>query len=853
MFLYLRLSLLLLTLSATSFCLAIAAPDAKTKHFDLPTQTLAASLIEFALQAHTTVIVEDSLVAELQSHPVNGRLNVEQALAQLLTGTQLAFSFQPQTGSYLIHTKPILPTPAPATATTPATQPIEEVVVIGYLMYPFRYTTVSNSQQQARVAYFDSVRFANVLPQQLIADQQTEDFSEVLKYASGVMPADGLSDTNDDIFIRGFHRSALFLDGYRLGDTTGLKLMPESIERIEILKGPATVLFGQAEPGGTLNFIAKKPTDTSFIHSEIATGTLGKKRLSVDANSHRETIDTRLIIADHKQDHAGDVSDIHRQLITPSITWNPTEQAQLALNYHWQHNYQMSDTNNESIARFYQTYPERSPKFDTRFQFFTTEFNYELSPNWQLGLEAKQHRETRKGVRTSSDTLTNTNVLLKGQAVGENILVMPLGGRVAVPLNIIRRGNDWSFTVGNIQSLYAETGEESGDHAAIHLNGDTELFSMEHKLSFGIDWFKQDLFKEYISEVTSWFYSQEWKSSQFDTVMNDIANKLFAADRQIGSLRRQASKLIAEDKGVFFSDSITLNDSWVVSLGGRYSEINGDLTYFKSSDIPAVSNDTTSSATNPGAKYTLPSYHDFSSQVGFVYKPSEANSWYFNYSEAVRANYRVDAPDAKNALPETSNQFEVGVKSLLFDGRLLSSLGLYKITKKDISEITTQLDKLNSLSFYDQSVQGVDLDLTWQASPKLDVMTSIAFLDAAIESGKQKGEPVPDIASHSASLFAHYKFNSHWACDLGVSYLGSRMSSTFGDKINSANEKLEIPYFATVDIHLTYLNSFWGKPAEFKLSVKNATNEYYYAAFVAGVRPNIAEERSILGALRLKF
>ncbi|HEY6529796.1 MAG TPA: TonB-dependent receptor [Cellvibrionaceae bacterium] len=858
MFLMLHVCLSLLFFLFTPFCLAANTANTSIKHFDLPAQTLAAGLIEFALQAHTTIIVEDQLVANLHSHPVNGRLSAEAALSQLLTGTPLGFSFQSQTGSFLLQSAPTSSTPP----SEHAAAPIEEVVVVGYLTYPFRYTTVRNSQQQANVSYFDSVRFTNVVPQQLIADQQTEDFAEVLKYASGVMPADGLSDTNDDIYMRGFHRSSLFLDGLRIGDTTGVKLLPANIERVEIIKGPATILYGQAEPGGTLNFISKKPTDKSFLHSEVAAGTLGKTRLSIDANLHTAALNSRLIIADQAQSTSADVRDIHRQLITPSISWQIDEQSHLDLQYQWQRNYQIAnqDTNipvsNVALDSFYQAYPERSPEFVTQFRLVNAQYNYYFNANWAFGLTMGNIQENRHGVRTSSDTLTNNDVLLKGQPIGEDIIVMPLGGRVAVPLILNRNGDDWSFVVGTIRSLYAEAGIETGKHADVHLNGTTETAGFEHKISIGVDWYKQDLLKEYTAEVNDFYPARVWKLANFTAVMNDISRRLFTAERPLGLFEQQASQLTNNDTGIFFADSITLSANWIMSLGARYSKINGNLIYFKPvlyEQETLIETFSTTVNSNKGARYPLPTHENFSSQFGLVYKPSESNSWYFNYSEAVRANYRVDAPDAKNAQPELSNQLEIGLKSLLFDGRFLSSIGLYKISKKNISEIVPKRGTVNSLNYFDQSVQGLDLDLTWQINSQLNIMGCFALLDAIVESGKQQGKKPADIADTAASLFAHYRFNSHWAGDVGLSYLGPRFGSTLGDKIDVLGQKAKIPAYSTVDLHLTYEDTFWSHPSEVKISIKNATNEYYYTAFAAGVRSNVAEERSVLASVRLAY
>ena len=120
-----------------------------------------------------------------------------------------------------------------------------------------------NSQLQANVNYFDSVRFANVLPQQLISDQQTEDMAEVLKFASGVMPADGLADSNDDIYIRGFQRAAI-LDGVRIGDTTGTKLYRPPLSKLNSSRAQA--LYFSVKPNPVAHSITSAKTYRTGVY-----------------------------------------------------------------------------------------------------------------------------------------------------------------------------------------------------------------------------------------------------------------------------------------------------------------------------------------------------------------------------------------------------------------------------------------------------------------------------------------------------------------------------------------------------------------------------------------------------------
>jgi iron complex outermembrane receptor protein len=275
-------------------------PHEKVSYFDLPGQALQISLVEFGLQARVTIVADNELLRGQRSSPVIGPLSVEAALRSLLSTTQLAYRYDPTNKIYIIE-KSVVVEPVENSITpeeiTPELPAVEELLVKS-IRLPFRYQTITNSQMLGDVPYFDSSRFINTLPDVLIDDLHPKEMGELLKYASSVTLGHGLGDSNDDFYIRGFRRHALYVDGYRSSDLTGLKLIPANIERVEILKGPSTLLYGQAEPGGIVNAVRKKPRDERFINTELGVGSYGRQYLSVDANSPviDDALDMRVVV-----------------------------------------------------------------------------------------------------------------------------------------------------------------------------------------------------------------------------------------------------------------------------------------------------------------------------------------------------------------------------------------------------------------------------------------------------------------------------------------------------------------------------------------------------------------------------
>lgn len=157
---------------------------------------------------------------------------------------------------------------------------------------------------------------------------------DAIKYASGITSSDGLNDSNDDFYIRGFKRNSIYLDGFRLGDSIGSKMLPANIERVEIIKGPSTLLYGQAEPGGVVNFVRKRAENNSFGDVELGVGSFGKQFIEMDVNNpvqFSEQLDYRLILSAEHKDLESEIEDIERQLVSASATYHLTVNTELCI------------------------------------------------------------------------------------------------------------------------------------------------------------------------------------------------------------------------------------------------------------------------------------------------------------------------------------------------------------------------------------------------------------------------------------------------------------------------------------------------------------------------------------------
>lgn len=825
-------------------------PSNRIVSFDLPAQSLQSGLVEFALQAGISIVVDNEVIKGHYASPLAGPHSLERGLSSLLAGTSLGYSYQTTTGTYVIHKKVVVAKPTQDTLPVEPAQPdlIEELVITGTSL-PFRYHTVANSQIDGGIAYFDSSRFINILPQQLFKDQRPGELIDVLKYASGITPGDGLADTNDDVFIRGFQRHAIYLDGLRLSDGLGVKLSPANIEQVEILKGPSTLLYGQAEPGGIINVVRKAPKDESFFRMGVGAGSFGQRSVDGDFNVADALVDkvnTRLVLSLNEQAEAGEINNIHRELIAPSASWQLSNNTRIDLGYEYQFSRQealrdftvLNPSGPFPGATMEQLTAQKRPEFSSEFNLYHAQLNHYFSDQWRFSAKYFLAQEDRLGIRTSGKILTTTDVLLDREEFGNDFYVLTMGGQLAVPLIFHPQTQDMYFSLGNIRSLFDEEGEEFINNARFALDGtfDTGLFT--HHINLGADWYRQDIYKKYLIEKRSLLPGRTWAPYELDQAFFEIIDALMSPTQMRG-ITSQEQRLLYDDLGFFIQDNIALGEKWNLTFGTRYSNIQGDYTDISKSEFTQ-----------------LQTHNRFSSQLGLVFKPNENHSVFINYSESLRANYHIYDIGSLAVAPELSNQFEVGLKSQLLNGRLLSSIALFDIDKNNIVDLKIIEGYRTSLQAHQQNTRGLDMDVTLQVSPDLNIMGALSLIDPQIMSGENQGK-VPDMAAKkTASLFAHYRLMDNLELSGGFSYIGERITYGMGtglDGEGSNSEYFILNAYTTVDLGLIYHFDAFGSANQFQLLVTNLFDEYYYTSILGGTRFNPAEGRSISGRIGFEF
>lgn len=825
----------------------------KLVNFDLPAQALQSGLVEFALQAEISIVVDNQLIKGYRTAPVAGPKTTATAFESLLANTPLEYQFQPATGVYILRPKaPVIPEVAKP-AQNPAQAVLEEVVISG-TRFPFRYHTLANSQVDGGIAYFDSARFINIVPQQLFVDQNPMEMADLLKYSSGITPADGMMDTNDDVFIRGFHRHAIYMDGLRLSSTSGIKLSPANIEQIDVLKGPSTLLYGQAEPGGIISVVRKKPKDETFVRAGIGGGSLGLRRFDADINLAEPTsapVNFRLVMSMDEQAEQEEISNLERTLIAPSVHWQPADATSVDLAYEYQQNSQEANrdiTLFRAIGSFTggtleEVAAQARPDFTSATNLYSAQLTHSFSDDWRLSAKYFWSSDIREGVRTAGDLMKTTDVMLDREGLGNDYLAMILAGQLNIPFVMHTRQDGYWLSLGEVRSLYDEEAEDFIYNSRVALDGTVSTGSVNHQLMMGVDWYRQDTYKNYVIERRNLLEGAYWPFNDMTIALLDTIQALKDSMESRGALFNQEQQLTYDEYGVFLQDNITLNEFWSATLGTRYANIKGDYFNITADEVTA-----------------LQTYEDFSSQIGLVYKPSENHSLFINYSEALRANYHIDTIGARNVEPELSDQIEVGVKSQLLEGRLTSSIALFDITKNNIVNIELIEGYRTALEAYSQTSRGVDMDVTFQVTPDLNIIAAASLIQAEIISGKNRGRLPDMVAETTASLYAHYRLNEHWELMGGTNYMGERRSYATGLLLNESQGGITVgeQYFTMnpytlIDVGVAYQFRLSGADTKLQLWINNVTDEYYFTSILGGARVNPASGRTFMSRIGFDF
>ena len=233
-----------------------------------------------------------------------------------------------------------------------------------------------------------------VVPQQVIEDRNIETIIESAETVSGVVYNGGFAGApTGSVIIRGFSQAQQFRNGFRDTDRTGLSAIG-TVERVEILKGPGSVLFGNLEPGGIINVVTKQPLREPFYELSFEAGNRDFFQPGVDLSgpfNEEKSALYRLIVNYQSSDSFQEFANSDIITVAPSLAFNIGERTKLSLNYEYinydgdppeDYSFLFSD-GSKPPRDFYLGYPDFSFR-DFTTQKFGYTFSHQFSDRWQI-------------------------------------------------------------------------------------------------------------------------------------------------------------------------------------------------------------------------------------------------------------------------------------------------------------------------------------------------------------------------------------------------------------------------------------------------------------------------------------
>lgn len=312
-----------------------------TLSFNIPGQSLADALNAFIAISDWQVGFPSGMAKNARSSAVNGNYTPEQALQRLLSGSGLSYRI---TGVNTVTLEKV-----PEQLNKVDTTILKTMTVTGKAKYdpndPYdKHYAATNSSFATKTdtPIMETPLNIQVLPKAVLEDQQSTKLDQAVKLVSGVTTGQGAGGISDQITIRGFFNYNYFRNGMRIdtnGGSDGTRAMA-NVQSLEVLKGPAAMLYGRVEPGGMVNVVTKKPLDTAYYSLQQQAGSFDFYRTSIDATgplTGNKDLLYRMNVSYENSGSFREFDNYEKVFVAPVLQWNISPQTQAMLEMEYRH------------------------------------------------------------------------------------------------------------------------------------------------------------------------------------------------------------------------------------------------------------------------------------------------------------------------------------------------------------------------------------------------------------------------------------------------------------------------------------------------------------------------------------
>ncbi|NJL41090.1 MAG: TonB-dependent siderophore receptor, partial [Leptolyngbyaceae cyanobacterium SM1_4_3] len=529
---------------------------------------------------------------------------------------------------------------------------------------PSSATTATRTDTPLR----DIPQSIQVVPRQVLEDRNVRTPIESVETVSGVVYNGGFASApQGSVIIRGFQQGQQFRNGFRDADRAGLTGIG-TVEQVEVLRGPTSVLFGAVEPGGIINVITRQPLSEPYYNITLEAGNRAFFQPSLDLSgplTADETLLYRFIASFQNSDSFQEFATSYTTTVAPSLTFNFGDNTNLDLYYEYidyfgnppeDYSFLFSD-GAEPPRDFYLGYPDFSYRVLTT-QKFGYSFNHEFSDSWQI------RNNVAVAITDAETTFANPSELVDGRF-------------------LVLDASDRDFTVDNY-------------FGQIDLLGEFDTGAISHQLLIGFDYnYREDTFSIFTASVPNL----------------DIFDPNYDIPRPNDFAPAFSDANFITTYGVFLQDQISLLANLKLLIGGRVDWIS-QRTEVRGSDTQEQDDSA------------------FSPRIGLVYQPSDTIALYTSYSRSFLPTFGLNA-DGEAFEPTRGTQYEAGAKVDFLDGRLSATLAAYEITRSNITTPDPD-NRDFSIQVGEQRSRGIEFDVGGEVLPGWNIIASYAHTNAEV-------------------------------------------------------------------------------------------------------------------------
>ncbi|MCG6541426.1 TonB-dependent siderophore receptor [Pseudomonas sp. KSR10] len=803
------LCLPLAALATSPMALAQSTSQQSVRGYDIPRGSLSSALSRFAGEAGVMLSVDARLIEGRQSSGLQGQYGIEDGFAALLQGSGLQ-AVRDGRGTYSLAPRP------EQTGTVELKPMVVEGFALGNALGEMEGYNATHSSVATKTSMplAETSQTVSVVTRQQIEDQGSRSIAQAVRYTPGLMSTPyGATTRYDYVAMRGITDGSvdnLYLDGQKLlgdsGTYSSLQVDPYFIERIDILKGPSSVLYGRSLPGGLVAMTSKKPQYEGSRQIQLSYGSEDNKQAAFDLTGplDDERIAYRLVGVVKDADNQVDGVEEKRYAVMPSLSIDFTEDTRLTLLAMLQRDPEsgyhgglpadgtITSHDGQRISRSFFEGDEDYEKFERDQQMI----GYQLEHRFNDVVSARQN------FQYLDSTVESGQVYQYGYATADELVRYYTGADEVLH----------AWTIDNQLQFLFDTG------------------ALSHTLVTGLDYQRRKAKVDYdagngLSKINPYTGSVSAGSPTFY--------------HQYDELRE------LEQTGLYVQDLISLGN-WRFSLGARQDWV--DVSFDQTESIYGDQSDQSK-------------LEQFTGRVGVLYAFDNGLSPYISYSESFNPNatgaynYDGSAYDITLLDPTEGEQVELGLKYQPLGTDDLYTISLFDLKQSNLSSKDSNENFFRSVG--EITSRGVELEARLNPLENVNVLASYTYMDVEYSKDyigtagiNNRGNTPNAVARNMASLWTDYTFDKGLIAGLqiggGVRY--------FGKSWADAENTLRIPSYTLYDAMLSYDMSRVGVDGVgVRLNLNNLTDEKYVAACNSLNQCYYGEERNVMATLTYDF